>query len=128
MHARNRRASLSVYMQPLPPALMHMSRRAWPRHQLQAEEGEGEGEGVTREGVAEVRKGQKEQESLFTPQEWWRVFLQTCLGLLHLGHRPRALHLIHCAQATRKFSTEQLETVSPFQQLSACCVCVLCAV
>ena len=82
------------------------------------EEGEGEGEGVTREEVAEVRKGQKVQESLFTPLEWWGVFLQTCLGLLHLGHRPRALHLIHCAQATKKFSTGRLEMVSSFQPLN----------
>ena len=83
---------------------MHLSRKQWKQRGIQAAE---EGEG----GGTEVQKEKMVQERLFTPQEWWRVFLQTCSGLLQLGHTPRALHLIHCAQATKKFSTEQLETV-----------------
>ena len=62
----------------------------------------------------ELKREEKEMEALLTPEEWYKMFVTTCKGLLSLGpsNYIAIMHLIYCACVARKFSGEGLNKVS----------------
>lgn len=62
---------------------------------------------------SELRREEKEMESLLTVEEWYQTFVTTCKGMFSLGpsNYNTIVHLIYCACVARKFSTSEVNKV-----------------
>ncbi len=71
---------------------------------------------------SELRREEKEMESLLTVEEWYQTFVTTCKGMFSLGpsNYNTIVHLIYCACVARKFSTSEVNKVE--SSLRSCCV------
>ena len=77
---------------------------------------------------SETKREEKELESLLSTEEWYQTYVQTCTGLLTMGHAHYStiVHLIYCACLAKKFSGDLLYKVSRRGQgplLGSVCVC-----
>ncbi len=62
---------------------------------------------------SELKREEKEMESLLTVEEWYQTFVTTCKGMLSLGpsNYNTIMHLIYCACVARKFSANEVNKV-----------------